>query len=73
VTLSPDKAAYLNGEGVTLTATPIGDAEFVGWSGAAGGATNPLTIVMDANKSITATFFEEAFAATTYLPSILGD
>jgi hypothetical protein len=73
VTRDPDKAAYLNGESVTLTAHPIGDAEFVGWSGAVSGATNPLTIVMDADKSITATFIEPTVTYTYYLSTVLGE
>ena len=56
VARSPDKAEYLPGEEVTLTATPASGWEFGGWSGDAGGATNPVTITMDADKTVTATF-----------------
>jgi hypothetical protein len=56
---------------VTLTAEPSGDSEFTGWSGDVGGTINPLTIVMNGNKSITAVFTDSNF--TNYLPSILGE
>ncbi len=52
----PEQASYGVGELVELTATPAVGYEFVGWSGDASGTTNPLTVTMDANKSITATF-----------------
>ena len=45
----------LQGE-ATLTATPSAGYVFVGWNGDASGNTNPLTVTMDANKSIGATF-----------------
>jgi len=58
----PSQAAYAPGTPVTLTAIPGGECyEFVGWSGDAGGNTNPLQIVMDANKDITATFALKTF------------
>jgi uncharacterized repeat protein (TIGR02543 family) len=56
VAKSPDLPAYNHGDAVTLTATPLAGQSFVGWSGAATGTTNPLTVTMDANKAITATF-----------------
>ncbi|MEO6499825.1 MAG: choice-of-anchor D domain-containing protein, partial [Mucilaginibacter sp.] len=56
VAKSPDQAGYTAGTGVTLTATPASGQQFAGWSGDASGNTNPLTITMDADKSITATF-----------------
>ncbi|GAB3874843.1 hypothetical protein GCM10028824_28770 [Hymenobacter segetis] len=56
VTKSPNQTSYLSGTSVTLTATPAAGYTFSGWSGAATGTTNPLTVTMTANKSITATF-----------------
>ena len=56
VSVSPDQTEYL--EGSTVTLTPIADAEnlFDSWSGDASGSTSPLTITMDSDKSVTATF-----------------
>lgn len=47
---------YTDGTDVTLTATPNTGYQFNGWSGDATGTTNPLTITMDADKSVTAIF-----------------
>ena len=56
VSKSPNQAAYASGSSVTVTATPAAGFQFSGWSGDASGTTNPLTVTMTANKSITATF-----------------
>jgi len=57
VTLSPAQASYGYGDVVTATATADGaGALFAGWSGAAAGATNPVTFTVDGHKAITATF-----------------
>jgi uncharacterized repeat protein (TIGR02543 family) len=41
---------------ITLTATPDAGWSFAGWSGDSNSATNPVTVTMDSDKSITATF-----------------
>jgi len=56
VQVVPLKNNYVNPEQVTLTAQPGVDYAFIGWSGDASGSTNPLTITMNSNKSITAVF-----------------
>jgi uncharacterized repeat protein (TIGR02543 family) len=61
VTKAPDQPTYNHGTAVTLTAVPAAGNHFVGWSGDAGGATNPLALLMDSNKSITATFAINAY------------
>ncbi len=53
---SPSQATYSPGSSVQLTATPQGGWVFAGWSGVLMGLENPVTIVMDSNKSLTATF-----------------
>jgi len=53
---SPDTHNYEYGEEVTVTAIPNSGYEFSGWSGDASGTTNPITITMDSDKSITANF-----------------
>jgi uncharacterized repeat protein (TIGR02543 family) len=56
VSRQPDQSIYVSNSIVNLTATPALGQYFVGWSGAAGGANNPLTVAMATNKSIGANF-----------------
>ena len=44
------------GASATLTATPNPGYRFTGWSGDASGTVNPLTITMNADKTVGATF-----------------
>ncbi len=48
--------SYAAGTSVKITATPASGYTFTGWSGAATGTTNPVTITMDGNKTLTANF-----------------
>jgi len=65
ITKSPNKSTYTSGGSVTLTATPDSGYTFSGWSGDASGTTNPTTVTMNGNKSVTATF-------TTLVPTNLA-
>ena len=56
VTKSPNQATYTYGTVVTLTATPGIGYDFSGWSGDLNGNTNPATITINGNKTVTATF-----------------
>jgi len=47
--------SYDSGTSVTLNATPSSDSSFAGWSGSCSG-TGSATVLVDANKSCTATF-----------------
>jgi len=47
---------YLYSAVVTLTAVPSTTSYFAGWSGAVSGLTNPISVTMDADKAVTATF-----------------
>lgn len=53
-----DPTGYVAGTVVTLLATPAGGTNFYAWSGDVAGMTNPVTFVMNGNKSITANFFD---------------
>ncbi|MEH0154203.1 Ig-like domain-containing protein [Limibacter armeniacum] len=53
---SPDQSTYESGTSVMLTAIPNSGYEFAGWSGDNSGIANPLTVVMNGNKNITASF-----------------
>jgi uncharacterized repeat protein (TIGR02543 family) len=48
--------SYASGTQVTVTATPASGYVFTGWVGAASGTSNPVTITVDGNKTLTATF-----------------
>lgn len=47
---------YTSGQSVVITATENTGSTFVGWTGNVSGTSNPLTITMDSDKTITATF-----------------
>ncbi|HRR96555.1 MAG TPA: cohesin domain-containing protein, partial [Candidatus Ratteibacteria bacterium] len=47
---------YIAGTSVTLTAIPSTGYKFASWSGDLTGSTNPGTIVMNGNKTVTANF-----------------
>ncbi|MCK4299780.1 MAG: hypothetical protein KAX80_09610, partial [Planctomycetes bacterium] len=49
------------GSTVTVEALPEVGWEFAGWSGDASGSSNPLTVMMDADKSITANFSDVVY------------
>ena len=56
VTRNPDKNQYVDGETVTLTATPEPGYQFDHWGGDASGTNSSVTISMTRNKSVTAYF-----------------
>jgi len=64
VTKNPDQVNYNYGAVVQLTATPSIGYTFTGWSGNATGSANPLTIIMDGNKNITANFTINSYTLT---------
>jgi uncharacterized repeat protein (TIGR01451 family) len=47
---------YTQGTEVVITATANTGSYFAGWTGDAGGVSNPLMVTMDSDRSITATF-----------------
>jgi M6 family metalloprotease-like protein len=61
-TITPNPApncagnTYQNGTSVQLMASPVDGKAFSGWSGSVSGSGNPATVVMSANRSVTATF-----------------
>ena len=58
VSVAPAKLAYTNGEVVTLTATALFPNTFRGWTGtgAVPTQTNPVTVTMNAHKTVRAVF-----------------
>lgn len=65
VTKNPDQATYDHGTNVLLTAMPNGGYNFSGWTGDASGTANPLNVLMNANKSITANFASVGLIASS--------
>jgi len=53
---NPDQLNYQNGDNVILTATPNSGYVFSSWSGDATGLVSPVTVLMNANKNVTANF-----------------
>jgi uncharacterized repeat protein (TIGR02543 family) len=67
-------ARYADGTTVTLTATATTPSTFTGWSGDCGNGTNPTaTVVMNANKTCTATFKRPNKSSTPVLLLLLGE
>ena len=64
VVKSPNQVTYTHGTSVVLTATPATGYEFTSWSGDATGTNNPLTVVMNDNKVITANFAIKTYTLT---------
>ena len=65
VTLDPPGGTYDSGTVITLTAGADAHWTFAGWSGDLSGLTSPITLTMNANKSVTATFAINQYALTT--------
>jgi uncharacterized repeat protein (TIGR02543 family) len=63
-TITPASGTYPTGTNVTLTATPAPGWTFTGWSGHTTSTTNPLTITITANTTLTATFTPDTTAPT---------
>jgi len=56
VVRNPNQATYSNGTSVQLTAIPNSGYSFASWSGDATGIINPVTIIMNSDKAVTANF-----------------
>ena len=60
----PNAGKYLAGTNVTLTAMPGSDSLFTVWSGACSGSSVTCTVLMNATKSVTATFTLKQYTLT---------
>ena len=67
--VTPTSATYTLGEEAVLTATAAAGWSFAGWSGDAGGASNPVTVTVDGLKTVTATFTLNPTATPTSTPT----
>jgi YVTN family beta-propeller protein/predicted outer membrane repeat protein len=69
VALNPPGPTYTAGTIVTLTATPLITSTFAGWSGDIVTTSNPITVTMTSNKTVTAMFALKQY--TIYLPLVV--
>ena len=60
----PVLSAYDAGSSVRLTATPIANYHFVNWSGDTSAVSNPMLLVMNSNKNVTANFASNSLTLT---------
>lgn len=60
ISLSPNGGPYAEGTVVTLTATPASGYTFTSWSGDLSGNSNPVTLTMNTNKSVSANFSQSS-------------
>lgn len=60
VSKSPNQSSYTPNSTALLTAIPDAGFVFGGWSGDVNASTNPVTLLMDTNKSIAASFISTA-------------
>lgn len=63
---------YPAGAAVQVAASPAAGWQFAGWSGDASGAANPLSVLMDRDKSITANFTQIPVQNYTLTIGIVG-
>jgi len=66
VVKNPNQTYYSYGTRVRLTATPGVESRFDGWSGNLTGSNSPDSVLMNAAKSVTATFPLDTFLLTVY-------
>lgn len=70
VSANPNQATFDANTSVVLTAAPGANWEFQEWTGALSGTTNPQTLVLNENKSVTAVFKKKAAAKVNLITSV---
>lgn len=58
---APGNHSYDMNSSVSVTALPDPNFEFTGWTGSATGTVNPLTVLMDSDKSLAAGFIRNIY------------
>lgn len=54
--INPRAYRFTSGQAAALTAVPDAGQDFISWSGDATGANNPIAVVMDQTRVVTANF-----------------
>ncbi|MBZ0122625.1 MAG: hypothetical protein K8F31_01910, partial [Roseovarius sp.] len=67
--VSPTAGTYKSGTVVPITATPAQGWAFDHWTGSLTGSTNPTSLTMNANKSVTAVFVQGCSLTTAVVGS----
>ena len=62
--VTPPSNSYEKGSNVSLVATPTGEYLFKQWQGSISGTSNPTSITMDADKSVTGVFEKRQYPLT---------
>ena len=62
--VNPDGGIVPEGQQISLTATPADEFIFDSWSGAATGTSTNVSVIMDANKTVTANFIKKKYTLT---------
>lgn len=62
--VSPPSNSYEKGSNVSLVATPTGEYLFKQWQGSISGTSNPTSITMDVDKSVTGVFEKRQYPLT---------
>lgn len=62
---TPDQPYYARGSTVKVTALPAHGYGFIHWTGDAQGSANPLSVLMDTNKRLTAVFSSTVLTLVT--------
>jgi hypothetical protein len=68
-TVSPSGGTYKQGAEVTLLATPANYYRFNGWVGDISGTTNPITLKINSNKNVVASFVKIQYSLQLNLNS----
>jgi uncharacterized protein (TIGR02145 family)/uncharacterized repeat protein (TIGR02543 family) len=76
VSRNPSQINYTCGTSVTVTATPASGYVFTGWTGAVSGKTNPVTVTVNSDLTLTASFhvvFTDTRNNKTYKQVTIGN
>jgi hypothetical protein len=70
ITLAPDKTSFRMGESVRMTGVPSSGYEFVRWTGDIDSTANPISIIMDRARAVTANFRRYETDCTVLTPGV---